>query len=207
MIRLGENKYTSHIPNGFDMWFDNIEWWLPLIYIPFSLFPDLSIQPITAAQHLMLALDYIHSKQIMHLDIKPENTKVTKDRRLVLIDFGSARSGDTHTGSDGGTCQYMSQRRSDGEKYSFEEDFVGAGVTLLQVFLRNNEKFPWRIPSDENPNGLRLKFPKSNMTKESFLNLCESVSDDIAKILYDMIFMKPMNYRAFDDKQLRPVMV
>lgn len=37
------------------------------------------------------ALSYIHSKNILHRDVTPDNIIVTPSQRIVLIDFGSAR--------------------------------------------------------------------------------------------------------------------
>jgi serine/threonine protein kinase len=40
---------------------------------------------------LMDAVESVHSKGMLHRDIKPENVLISTERRVVLIDFGSAR--------------------------------------------------------------------------------------------------------------------
>jgi WD40 repeat protein len=44
---------------------------------------------------LVDALDIAHQQKVYHLDIKPDNVLLTPERRVVLIDFGSAKLGRT----------------------------------------------------------------------------------------------------------------
>jgi serine/threonine protein kinase len=41
---------------------------------------------------LLNAVEVVHNAGMLHRDIKPENLIITEDRRVVLIDFGSARA-------------------------------------------------------------------------------------------------------------------
>lgn len=49
------------------------------------------------------ALSYVHSKNILHLDVKPGNIMVDKNGRAVLIDFGASKQYDEVTGENTST--------------------------------------------------------------------------------------------------------
>jgi len=48
-----------------------------------------SVVPLV--EQVASALEVVHKKNVIHRDIKPENIVVTRDQRVVLIDFGTAR--------------------------------------------------------------------------------------------------------------------
>lgn len=47
---------------------------------------------VTYIAQILQGLDYLHSRRILHLDIKPENVIVTHMNVIKIIDFGSAQS-------------------------------------------------------------------------------------------------------------------
>ena len=62
----------------------------------------------TIEKSLIRAVKYVHSKNILHLDIKPENIYMRRDGSIVLGDFGCAREMiDNERQVTGGTPQYM----------------------------------------------------------------------------------------------------
>ena len=59
-------------------------------------------------------LDCIHSKNIVHLDIKPENILLSRDGQVALADFGSARAVGSTTHE--GTPRYFSPEQACGDR-------------------------------------------------------------------------------------------
>ena len=43
------------------------------------------------AAHIVLGIEFMHSKNVVHRDLKPGNLLIDKSKRLKLIDFGEAR--------------------------------------------------------------------------------------------------------------------
>ncbi|THV05089.1 kinase-like protein [Dendrothele bispora CBS 962.96] len=106
---------------------------------------------------LIVALERLHSRRIIHRDVKPSNILFDSTGHLILADFGVSRSFDSHclkrteTVDSGcfiqrppnpseytatqqcGTPLFMSPEQLRGDAYSFEVDYWAAGVTLYRM--------------------------------------------------------------------------
>lgn len=81
------------------------------------------------------ALEYAHSRGVIHRDVKPANLLVDGNGVIWLTDFGLARMGDgnlTATGQFPGTPRYMSPERFRGD-CSASGDVYSLGATLYEL--------------------------------------------------------------------------
>lgn len=88
-------------------------------------------------QGLFSGLKYVHSKDISHRNIKPENIIVDKGGNMWLIDFGLARitTCENAVKTDGELCQYNAPE-IEYFGYSSKSDIYALGNVLYTVFAR-----------------------------------------------------------------------
>ena len=78
---------------------------------------------------IILALQYIHSNNVIHRDIKPENLVLDNNGYVRLTDFGIAKENLPDNSSEtSGTPGYMSPEVMNSGNHSFPVDFFAIGV-------------------------------------------------------------------------------
>jgi len=95
--------------------------------------------PFYAAEVIM-ALDYLHSNNIVYRDLKPENIVLSMPDRghLKLVDFGFAKQFRAHhphrTKTNCGTPAYIAPEVLRGNfEHSYEVDIWGLGVLMVEL--------------------------------------------------------------------------
>jgi eukaryotic-like serine/threonine-protein kinase len=91
--------------------------------------PDEAVQVL---QQICMALEAAHSAGILHRDLKPQNVMVEDAGRVVVMDFGLARTiegdGMTQSGALLGTMEYMSPEQALGKELDQRSDIFALGL-------------------------------------------------------------------------------
>ncbi|MEH2211636.1 protein kinase domain-containing protein [Nostoc sp.] len=128
---------------------------------------------------LLSVLQFCHAKHVIHRDIKPENIILREsDRKLVLVDFGAAKSATgaalNQTGTSIGSPEYVAPEQMRGRAV-FASDIYSLGATCINLLTKrspfdsydtNNDTWVWEQ---------YLKTPVSNQLSRILNKMLESI--------------------------------
>ncbi len=111
------------------------------VYCRDSGFPGTEVRTanvIKVAYGLATALDHIHTRGLVHRDLKSANLLVVEDGRIKLLDFGAARFAEapepiTRDGEFLGTFAYASPEQLRGKGIDHRSDLYSYGVLLYRM--------------------------------------------------------------------------
>jgi serine/threonine protein kinase len=121
------------------------------------------IEIMLLLQSILPLLDFIHSHNIIHRDIKPDNIIQTPDNELFLVDFGAAKYANMNnmnkTGTSIGTPEFIAPEQTRG-KAIFASDLYSLGVTCIYLMTNispfdlydiNEDRWIWADYLVDNP--------------------------------------------------------
>lgn len=133
-----------------------------------------------------VALDYAHSQDVVHRDVKPANLMVTANNVVKVMDFGIARISSsqlTQTGTVMGTPSYMSPEQVRGEGLDGRADQFSLGVMAYEL-LTGKKPF-----AGDNLTAVIFKIVSSDAVPAS--TLCPWLGPQVDKVLARALAKKP----------------
>ena len=110
-----------------------------------KLAPD---EAVGILQQICFALEAAHVLGILHRDLKPQNIMIDGNGRVVVMDFGLARTiegdGMTQSGAIVGTMEYMSPEQALGKNLDQRSDIFALGLIVYEMLTG---KMPYRADS------------------------------------------------------------
>ena len=105
-------------------------------------------EAVEVMEQVCLALDAAHCVNVIHRDLKPQNIMRDKSGRILVMDFGLARTvegeGMTNTGALVGTMEYMSPEQALAKELDQRSDIFSAGLIFYELL---SGQMPYRADS------------------------------------------------------------
>lgn len=151
---------------------------------------------------ILQGLDYLHTRRILHLDLKPDNIIVTFMNTVKIIDFGSAQTFNPlflkQFSPAIGTLENMSPEMLKGDVVGPPADIWSVGV-LTFIMLSGRSPF---LESDPQETEARIQAAKFDLSK-LYQNVSQSASLFLKKILCSYPWARPSIKDCFNNSWLQ----
>ncbi|OQY26836.1 MAG: hypothetical protein B6244_12675, partial [Candidatus Cloacimonetes bacterium 4572_55] len=143
-------------------------------------------EALKITDNILIALNHLHTRDILHNDIKPSNIIVEESGFPRLLDFGISRILETITSSEEQNFfspTYASPEQIKRERITRQTDFYQLGITLLEGLCEKSEFLQF----------VRHKLPLSELIRKVSQRLCQlpqynhEVSEELNFILHKAI--------------------
>lgn len=128
---------------------------------------------------VLLAIEYLHSKNILYRDLKPENIMIDLKGHLRIADFGLAKVSKEKRYSFCGSLEYMSPEIVSRIGHSFEVDYYCLGALLYEMVVGCPPFYCYN--SAQNQTKARIVYGEVEFPDE--IQLTDSIKDLIKQLL------------------------
>lgn len=140
---------------------------------------------VDALLQVLRGVEFIHSRNIIYNDIKPENILVDENNQTKIIDFGLSDYESSSVDFAKGTLRYIAPEMINGKKKDRRSDIFSIGVMFYEILTRKN------FFDNNNRNIFRILASRSDY--QIFLNeILKPLSDSV----YIEILKKMLSYNA-----------
>ena len=148
------------------------------------------MQAAQIAQDIAEALAVAHAQGVIHRDIKPANIMVTRDGKVLVMDFGIARliSGPEtapQTSAVLGTASYLSPEQAQGQSVDARSDIYALGVVLYEM-LTGRPPFTGDSP-------MAIAYKQVNATPEAPSSVNHDVPPELDAVVMRALSKNPAN--------------
>jgi tRNA A-37 threonylcarbamoyl transferase component Bud32 len=135
---------------------------------------------------MMEALSYLHQREVIHRDVKPDNVFVTRGGRVKLMDFGISRGKQftvaTATQMGLGTPAYMSPEQVEGAVHPATDQYA-MGCMIYEMISG--------APPFTDPDAFALAFKHVGQMPEPLIERARSVSESLNTVVMRLLEKDP----------------
>ena len=128
------------------------------------------------AAEILLAFQYLHDRNVVYRDLKPENLLIDSQGHMKITDFGFAKIVESRTWTLCGTPEYLAPEIIQSKGHSKGVDYWALGILLFEMIAGYPPFY------DENPFGIYQKILNGRIDFPKFIS-DESTKSLITKLL------------------------
>jgi hypothetical protein len=139
-----------------------------------------------ALRQLVVGLRALHEAGFVHRDVKPSNVMVTREGRVVILDFGLVTTLDPSRQSSVngpiGTVEYMAPEQATGRQVGEAADWYSVGVMLYEALTG-------AMP--HSGHALQILVAKQEVEPQAPETLAADAPHDLSKLCMDLLAIEP----------------